>query len=112
MLISVTAIALIISSWTETALAGNYRSSASVYYAALAGIEEARGRLLPSNPDYLGAFVAPPGTQLPLGQVRYILNPLPGEIVNPTDLSNASTYPDTEYQKEFGTPITSATVQS
>jgi hypothetical protein len=112
LLISVTAIALIISSGTETALAGNYRSSASTYYAALAGIEEARGRLLPSNPDYLGAFVAPPGTQLPLGQVRYILNPLPGEIVNPTDLSNASTYPDTEYQKEFGAPITGAAVQT
>ena len=112
MLIGVTAIALIISSGTETALAGNYRSSASVYYAALAGLEEARGRLLPTNPDYFGAFVAPPGTQLPLGQVRYILNPLPGEIVNPTDLSNPSTYPDTQYQKEFGNPVTSATVQT
>jgi hypothetical protein len=112
LLIGVTAIALILSSGAESALAGNYRSSASVYYAALAGIEEARGRLLPSNPDYFGAFVAPPGTQLPLGQVRYILNPLPGEIVNPTDLGNASTYPDTEYQNEFGTPITGAAVQT
>jgi len=112
LLIGVTAIALILSSGAESALAGNYRSSASVYYAALAGIEEARGRLLPSNPDYFGAFVAPPGTQLPLGQVRYILNPLPGEIVNPTDLGNPSTYPDTEYQREFGTPITGAAVQT
>lgn len=112
LLIGVTAIALILSSGAESALAGNYRSSASVYYAALAGIEEARGRLLPSNPDYFGAFVAPPGTQLPLGQVRYILNPLPGEIVDPTNLGNPSTYPDTEYQKEFGTPITGAAVQT
>jgi hypothetical protein len=113
MLISVTAIALIISSGTETALAGNYRSSASTYYAALAGIEEARGRLLPSNPDYLGALLPPPGgLQLPLGNVIYIRNPLPGETVNPTDLSNASTYPDKEYDKEYGSgALASATVQ-
>jgi hypothetical protein len=112
MLIGVTAIALIISSGTETALAGNYRSSASTYYAALAGLEEARGRLLPSNPDYLGPALALLGTPLPLGSVLYIRNPLPGEIVNPTDLSNPSTYPDTQYQKEFGNPVTSATVQT
>jgi hypothetical protein len=106
MLISVTAIALIISSGTETALAGNYRSSASTYYAALAGIEEARGRLLPSNPDYLGAFVAPPGTQLPLGQVRYITNPVAAENV-------LALYPDTQYDKEFGNgALAGATVQS
>jgi hypothetical protein len=110
MLISVTAIAMIISSGTETALAGNYRSSASTYYAALAGIEEARGRLLPSNPDYLGPVLAPLGTPLPLGSVLYIRNPLPGEIVNPTDLSNPSTYPDKEYLSEFaGTPYATPT---
>jgi hypothetical protein len=106
MLISVTAIALIISSGTETALAGNYRSSASTYYAALAGIEEARGRLLPSNPDYFGASVAPPGTQLPLGQVRYITNPVAAENV-------LAVYPDIQYDKEFGNgALAGATVQS
>ena len=111
LLIGVTAIALILSSGAESALAGNYRSSASVYYAALAGLEEARGRLLPSNPDYLGPVLAPLGTPLPLGSVVYILNPLPGEIVNPTDLSNASTYPDKEYLSEFaGTPYATPTV--
>ncbi|MFI5058182.1 MAG: hypothetical protein ACHQLQ_08340 [Candidatus Acidiferrales bacterium] len=111
LLIGVTAIALILSSGTESALAGNYRSSASTYYAALAGLEEARGRLLPSNPDYLGPVMAPLGTPLPLGSVVYILNPLPGEIVNPTDLSNTSTYPDKEYVSEFaGTPYATPTV--
>jgi hypothetical protein len=112
LLIGVTAIALILSSGAESALAGNYRSSASAYYAAFAGIEEARGRLLPSNPDYIGPALASLGTPLPLGKVLYIQNPLPGEAVNPTDLSNPSTYPDTEYQNEFGAPITSATVQT
>jgi len=49
LLVSVVAIALVVSSGTDSALAGNYRSSASAYYAALAGLEEARGRLLASN---------------------------------------------------------------
>jgi len=110
MLIGVTAIALILSSGTESALAGNYRSSAITYYAALAGLEEARGRLVPSNPDYLGPVLATLGTPLPLGKVLYIENPLPGEIVNPTDRSNPATYPDTEYVTEFaGTPYATPT---
>jgi len=110
LLIGVTAIALILSSGTESALAGNYRSSASSYYAALAGIEEARGRLLPSNPDYLGPVLATLGTPLPLGSVLYIKNPLPGETVDPTNLSNPATYPDKQYQAEFaGTPYATPT---
>lgn len=110
LLIGVTAIALILSSGAESALAGNYRSSAITYYAAFAGIEEARGRLLPSNPDYIGPALASLGTPLPLGKVLYIENPLPGEVVNPTDLSNPATYPDTEYATEFaGTPYATPT---
>src|SRR5216684_5192273 len=50
LLISVVAIALIVSSGTESALAGNYRSSTSVYYAAMAGLEEVRARLRPQSP--------------------------------------------------------------
>ncbi len=56
LLISVVAIALLVSSGTETALGANYRASSTVYYAALAGLEEARGRLLPKSPNYFGAL--------------------------------------------------------
>ena len=54
LLISVVAIGLLVSSGTETALGANYRTSSTVYYAAIAGLEEARGRLLPKNPNYFG----------------------------------------------------------
>lgn len=115
LLISGVAVALIVASGTESSLAGNYRSSTSVYYAGLAGLEEGRGRLLPMNPDYFDNTVSgfiPTAGPLALGQVRYILNPLPGETVAPTNLSSTTTYPDNEYQTEFGTPVTSATVQT
>src|SRR5437016_11594579 len=77
LLISVVGIALIVSSGTESALAGNYRSSTGVYYAALAGLEEARGRLLAKNPSSFlktapATFLPPPGTQWDIGYVRYV----------------------------------------
>jgi hypothetical protein len=115
LLISVIAIALIVSSGTETALAKNYRTSTSAYYAGLAGLEEARGRLLWRNANYVNnvipGFMQPSGNpSMSLSQVLYILNPAGDETVNPTDLSAANPYADNEYTNEFGIPVTSASV--
>jgi hypothetical protein len=98
LLISVVAIALLVSSGTETALGANYRTSSSVYYAALAGLEEARGRLLPRNPNYFGNSVVPPN--FPLGQTVYVINRLSGDNIAPWDQSNS--FYDKEYVTEFG----------
>jgi hypothetical protein len=102
LLISVVAIALVVSSGTESALAGNYRSSTGVYYAALSGLEEARGRLLSKNPDSFTTtapgFLPSPGITLAIGSVAYVLNPGPTEVA----ANILTTYPDTEYDKEFG----------
>lgn len=102
LLISVVAIALLVSSNTESALAGNYRSSTGVYYAALAGVEEARARMRANDPNSFKntwlAFYPAPGASLPIGTVGYVLNP------SPTDNAGAmfAAYPDTEYDGEFG----------
>jgi hypothetical protein len=111
LLISVVAIALLVSSGTETALGANYRSSSTVYYAALAGLEEARGRLLPKNPNYFGLTVPELalGTTLPLGKTIYVYNRLPGEVVAPWDSSNV--YYDKEYKAEFGQEASTASWQ-
>ena len=104
LLIAVVGVALIMASGTDTALTGNYHSATSVYYAALAGLEEGRGRLLPKSLYPLPTtFVPPMGSILAPGEVRYILNPMPGETVAPWDLGTPTTYPDTEYSLEFGT---------
>ncbi len=113
LIISGIALGMIMSTGTESALAGNYRSSTSAYYAGYAGLEEARGRLVPTNPNYFDTTVAnfiPTTGPLALNQVRYILNPLPGETVSPT--SPGTTYADTEYGTEFGIPVTATTVQT
>jgi hypothetical protein len=100
LLIAVVAIALVVSSGTESALAGNYRSSTGVYYAALAGVEEARARMRPNDPNFFRKanpnFLPPPGNQFDIGYVSYALNP------SPTDGNVLTTYPDTEYDTEFG----------
>src|ERR1700722_8826878 len=102
LLIAVVGVALIMASGTDTALTGKYYSATSVYYAALAGLEEGRGRLRQKSPNPLPpTFVAPVGGILAPGEVRYILNPMPGETVAPWDLSTPTTYPDTEYSQEF-----------
>jgi hypothetical protein len=107
LLVSVVAIALLVSSGTETALGANYRSSSTVYYAALAGLEEARGRLLPKNANYFGSSVVP--TPFPYGQPLYVINALPSETVAPWDPSNP--YYDKEYYTEFGQQASAASYQ-
>ena len=114
--ISVVAIAMILASGTESALAGNYRTSTSAYYAATGGLEEARGRLLSKNTDYfnntVANFMPPLGTTFTVGQVRYILNPNGGEAIAPLTQGNPATYPDSEYAVEFGINPPPATTQT
>ena len=108
LLISVVAIAVVVSSSTESALTGNYRSSTGVYYAALGGVEEARSRLAPSDPNSFKntapTLIPPPGTQWDIGYVDYILNPGPNDNLG----TLLATYPDTEYDNEFGPGALSA----
>jgi hypothetical protein len=105
LLISVVAIALIVSSGTESALAGNYRNATGVYYAALAGLEEGRGRLLGKNlnsfKNTAPGFLPPPGATLPMGSPVYVINPVGGETVAPWDLSSGNAYADNEFNPEF-----------
>src|SRR5207245_6250994 len=42
---------MILNSGTESLLNSNYRTSTQAFYAAMSGLEEARGRLSPRHPD-------------------------------------------------------------
>src|SRR5271169_2146725 len=109
LLICIVGIALILASGTDSALTGNYHSATSVYYAALAGLEEGRGRMLVKSPNYLPAALGLPVGSMPgPGQVWYIINPLAGETVAPWDTGTPTTFPDLEYSQEFTNPLPSA----
>ncbi len=101
LLITAVAISLVIAAGGESALAGNYRSSANVYMAGTAGLEEARGRLLPTSSDYYNLTVPGfiPAVPLLVGQALYVVNPAPGD---PAGVAMLGAYPDTEYATEFG----------
>jgi Tfp pilus assembly protein PilX len=117
LIISAVGLAMVFATSTESSLAGNYKLSTTARYAAMAGLEEARGRMLPKSPNYLNDAVTPnfmpaTGIALATNQVRYILNPAPGEVVAPTNLANSTTYPDNEYATEYGQAVTAAVSQT
>src|SRR5437667_690542 len=112
LLISAIAISLVVSSGTESSLAGNYRTTLSASFAAGAGIEEARGRLVPTNPSPLALPLVgvPPNAYLPANQVVYITNPAVGE---PAGAGLMALYPDTEFDQEFnGAPTLAAATKT
>jgi hypothetical protein len=111
MLVSVVATALILMAGTESAIKANYKSSMHTFYDATAGLEEGRGRLWSANQNSnaVRSCVFPsPGQLVPVGRVCYIVNPSPGEIVNPTSLTTSNPYADFEYQQEWGVPVSAA----
>jgi hypothetical protein len=113
LLISVVAISMILLASTESAIGGNYKAALQSFYNAKAGLEEGRGRIFGGNTSPLSASGFPTGgATLAIGQVWYILNPASGETVSPTNLVASNPYADFEYNSEWGTPVTSATVHT
>jgi hypothetical protein len=111
-LIAGVGVALLAMSTSETTVAESYRSSTQVFYAALAGLEEGRGRVWLGHPanSTAGGRVIPITGVLAANEVVYILNPSDGEVVNPTNLSPSNPYRDVQYESEFGVPITTRVV--
>jgi len=73
----------------------NAQNRAQAHYAALAGLEEGRGRLRPSAPDAISPTLLPQNVK----DVLYIVNSRSQDPVNPT--SPSSPYFDYEYAQEF-----------
>ncbi|MBZ5615347.1 MAG: hypothetical protein LAO23_15160 [Acidobacteriia bacterium] len=56
MLLSAVAVGMMFIASTETAVSSNFKSEETAYFAARAGVEEVRDRMLPSPPSPGGAF--------------------------------------------------------
>jgi hypothetical protein len=82
---------------TETSINGNYRDEQTAYYAAKAGLEEARDRMRPSAANSINSSL-PTTTPGAASGVLYILNPTGGETVAPWNTANK--YFDDEICKE------------
>ena len=70
--------ALTFVSTLETSVNSNYRQEQLAYFAAKAGIEEARARMMPSDPNTINSTGTPLPTVAPTtanGSIVYIVNP-------------------------------------
>src|SRR5438067_10219904 len=104
MILAAVGMGMIYTANTEISVNSNYRNSQQAYFAARAGLEEARDRLLAGNISNLPYAKDPgngTGKGLP-GQQRgavYIINAASGETVAPWDPNNK--YFDDEYCQEY-----------
>lgn len=125
-LISGVAVSLIMMSRTESALNANYQRNVKAFYAAQAGLEEARYRLVPCAPPAVGngqpetlwpatACAVPPVSVDPLfnfappsvvGQALYIVNPGATDPAFDPRTDPTSQYYDWQYGVEFGESAT------
>ena len=95
MLLSAIGLGMMYSADTETSINFNYKDKQAAIYAASAGVEEAKDRLLMTGAA-AGDKINPP-TDLPstsAANIIYLINPSSGETVAPWDYTN--TYADTE----------------
>ena len=108
LLLSGVGLFLVVSSNTETRIDANYGSGLRTYYAARSGLEEVRDRI-----KYASTSTVSPGGLADLlpediagnaGGVLYILNPAPGETVDPTDATSPYFDDDLCHQYNSGTP--------
>lgn len=105
LLLSAIAATLILSSATDTAINGNYRSEEVAYFGAKSGVEEVRDRMMASNPNVSLPVTYPaymPTT--PTSPQLYVLNEgnQPG-TVQPWTLGNA--YVDDELCHDGYSPV-------
>ncbi len=108
-ILSAIGLGMMYSANTETAVNSNYRSSSRAYYAALAGIEEARDRI---RSDTAIPIKAPPTTPISTRGTIYIVNPYldaAGNTVTPQPWSASDPYFDNEYCHEFGLGVADVT---
>jgi hypothetical protein len=94
LLLSVVGLGMMYSTNMETSINGNYRDKQNAFYAALAGLQEARDRLNGNTQDHVTLPAGLPSTGA--ANVIYIVSD--SSVVKPWDTSN--TYFDTELCQE------------
>jgi len=102
-LLSGLAVSLVLLTDSQVRLGQTAQARGRAFYAALAGLEEARGRMKCSAPDTIT-----PSLPNSVSQVLYIVNSSSSDPVQPTNAT--SPYYDSEYSAEFPGGFASASV--
>jgi len=104
LLISAIGLFLVMSSDTETRIDANYGSSMRAYYGARSGLEEVRDRI--KHPSAVGglADLLPQDIAGNANGVLYVINPVNGETVDPTDVAGSYFDDDLCHNYNSGVP--------
>src|SRR5205823_14971362 len=94
LLVSAIGFGMLYSSTTETNVNANFRDSQRAYFAARAGLEEARQRLLPTSTSPAAIAVPAGAPTTSAANIIYLTNPTGSESIDPT--SSTSNYFDNE----------------
>jgi type II secretory pathway pseudopilin PulG len=97
------AVSLVLLTDSQVRLGQTAQAQGRVFYAALAGLAEARGRMNGSAPDTITSLLP-----ISVSQVLYIVNSRSSDPVQPTN--PMSPYYDSEYSNEFTGGFASVTV--
>jgi hypothetical protein len=105
LLLSGIGLCMVLASTTETRIDANHSGSLRSYYAAHSGLEEVRDRIkfLSSSPNGL-ADLLPQDIAGNANGVLYVLNPVGGETVDPTDPT--SPYFDDQLCHDYNSGVT------
>src|SRR5438046_9086775 len=98
LLLTAVAAGMMYLSATETAINGNFKSEESAYFAARAGVEEVRDRILPANANTINQSL-PTALKTGAGGVLYVLNGVSEANIQ----DKTSTYFDDELCNDFKT---------
>src|SRR5271157_6157199 len=103
LIISGLAVSLVLLTDSQVRLGQTSQAQGRAFYAALAGLEEARGRMNSTAPDSIT-----PVLPSSVSQVLYLVNSRASDPVQPSN--PASPYYDTDYANEFTGGFASATI--
>jgi hypothetical protein len=106
MLMTAVVVGMVYMSSTETWVSSNFKASETAYFAARAGVEEVRDRMLPAHPNTIAALLPTTQAGTPNG-VLYILQP-GVTMANVMDMSDTNPLRDSDLCHGWGYPTSRA----
>jgi len=104
MLMTAITVGMVYMASTETSISSNFKAEETAYFAARAGVEEVRDRMLPANPNTIAALLPTAMAGNP-GGVLYVVQP--GlTLANVTDMTSTNKFKDDELCHDWGNPST------
>ena len=104
MLASAIAIGMVYTSTTETWVSRNFKAEETAYFAARAGVEEVRDRMLPSNPNTVAPILPAAMAGTPGGVLYVLQNGV--TLANITNFASSNPLKDDELCHDWGNPST------